>query len=254
MVCNRIDLPETAITNSPLSSLSTPHIPALTVGEWDPLFDPVKETSIEIAGISFPSLPPNFFGKESVEVDPLGNFPKRINLGMKTKTREKWITIKYGYVPKYYKSCKLHGHNEQECFKEQENPTVNNDFQEQRGKKVAKEGAEKVWYPRPKQTRTNEVTTTNKFGALEGEHKEDSHKERDNDRKDEEKGTQVEEQVQDITQHEERNNKKEVIDTQNSVMDKDDAQSAIKNVVNIPDKSGQSVEGMNDKEKEADRE
>uniref|UniRef100_A0A0V0IVW8 Putative ovule protein n=1 Tax=Solanum chacoense TaxID=4108 RepID=A0A0V0IVW8_SOLCH len=209
--------------------------------------------------------------------------------------REKWITIKYGYVPKYYKSCKLQGHNEQECFvihlelyqrgegenqktkkkerdkgiqrldtftqKEQENPTINNDFQEQRGEKgygrgrqMAKGGAEKVWYPRPKQTRTNEVTTTNKFGALEGGHKEESHKERDSDKKDEEKGTQVEEQVQDTTQHETNNNKKEVNDTQNSAMDKVYAQSAIKDVVNILDKSEQAMEGMNDKEKETDRE
>ncbi|KAH0722240.1 hypothetical protein KY285_004845 [Solanum tuberosum] len=201
---------------------------------------------------------------------------------MKSKTgeiREKWITIKYGYVPKYCKSCKLQGNNEQECFvihlelyqrgegenqktkkeegdegiqrldtftqKEQDSPTINNDFQEQmrgkcygRGRQMAKGGAEKVWYPRPKQTRTNEVTTTNKFGALE----------------DEEKGTQVEEQVQDTTQHEERNNKKEVNDTQNFAMGKDYAQSAIKDVVNIPDKSEQSVEGMNDKENEANRE
>ncbi|KAG5589440.1 hypothetical protein H5410_039954 [Solanum commersonii] len=117
---------------------------------------------------------------------------------------------------------------------------------------MAKGGAEKVWYPKPKQTRTNEVTTTNKFRALEGEHKEESHKERDNDKKDEEKVTRVEEQVQDTTQCEKRNNKKEVNNTQNSIMEKDDAQSAIKDVVNILDKSEQPVEGRNDKENEAD--
>ncbi|KAH0642754.1 hypothetical protein KY289_033728 [Solanum tuberosum] len=142
--------------------------------------------------------------------------------------------------------------------KEQENPT-DNDFQEQRGKKgygrdrqMAKGGAEKVWYPKPKQTRTNEVTITNKFMALEGEHKEESYKERDNGRKDKEKGTRVKEQVQDTTQYKKNNNKKEVNNTQNSVMEKDDAQSSIKYVVNILDKSEQSVEGRNDKEKEAD--
>lgn len=32
----------------------------------DPLFDPEEETSIVIALISFPSLPPNFFGKEAI--------------------------------------------------------------------------------------------------------------------------------------------------------------------------------------------
>ncbi|KAK4717903.1 hypothetical protein R3W88_016241 [Solanum pinnatisectum] len=29
--------------------------------KWDPLFDPEEETTIAIAWISFPSLPPNFF-------------------------------------------------------------------------------------------------------------------------------------------------------------------------------------------------
>uniref|UniRef100_A0A0V0HML8 Putative ovule protein n=1 Tax=Solanum chacoense TaxID=4108 RepID=A0A0V0HML8_SOLCH len=38
---------------------------------------------------------------------------------MRMKTREikeKWITIKYDYMPKYCNSCKLQGHNEKECF------------------------------------------------------------------------------------------------------------------------------------------
>ncbi|KAH0643787.1 hypothetical protein KY289_034761 [Solanum tuberosum] len=54
-----------------------------------------------------------------VEVDLLGEFPKRINLGMRMKTgevKEKWIRINYDYVPKYCKFCKLQGHNEKECF------------------------------------------------------------------------------------------------------------------------------------------
>lgn len=34
--------------------------------KWDPMFNPKEETSIAIAWISFPSLPPNFFGKEAV--------------------------------------------------------------------------------------------------------------------------------------------------------------------------------------------
>lgn len=80
--------------------------------KWDPLFDPEEETSVAIAWISFPLLPPNFFGKEvvfsletaigkplqvdlasqnkirprfssvKVEVDLLGDFPKRINVGI----------------------------------------------------------------------------------------------------------------------------------------------------------------------------
>ncbi|WMV09222.1 hypothetical protein MTR67_002607, partial [Solanum verrucosum] len=78
--------------------------------KWDPLFNLEEETSIAIAWISFPSLPPNFFGKEAifslaaavekllqvdmatqnkmrpscarvkVEVDLMGDFPKRINM------------------------------------------------------------------------------------------------------------------------------------------------------------------------------
>ncbi|KAH0712533.1 hypothetical protein KY289_008492 [Solanum tuberosum] len=54
-----------------------------------------------------------------VEVDLLGEFPRRINIGMRMKTgeiKEKWITIKYDYVPKYYNNSKLQGHNEKECF------------------------------------------------------------------------------------------------------------------------------------------
>ncbi|KAH0640411.1 hypothetical protein KY285_036997 [Solanum tuberosum] len=117
--------------------------------KWDPLFDPEEETTTAIAWISLPTLPPNFFGKETifslaaavgkplqvdlatsnktrpscarvkVEVNLLGEFPKRVNVGIKKKTGEivaKWIDIKYDYLPKYCKSCKLQGHNEKECF------------------------------------------------------------------------------------------------------------------------------------------
>lgn len=86
--------------------------------KWDPLFDPEEETTTSIAWISFPSLPPNFFGKETifsmaaavgrplqvdmatqnktrpncarvkVEVDLLGEFPKRINNGTRRKSGE----------------------------------------------------------------------------------------------------------------------------------------------------------------------
>ncbi|KAH0642950.1 hypothetical protein KY289_033924 [Solanum tuberosum] len=78
--------------------------------KWDPLFNLEEETSTAIAWIHFPSLPPNFFGKETVfslaatmgkplqvdmatknqirpscarvkvEVDLLKEFPKRINI------------------------------------------------------------------------------------------------------------------------------------------------------------------------------
>ncbi|KAG5589354.1 hypothetical protein H5410_039868 [Solanum commersonii] len=106
--------------------------------KWDLMFDPRKETSRAITWISFPALPPNFFVKEvvfslaaavgkplqvdlatknqtrpscarvKVEVDLFGEFPKRINVGVRKQSGEvveKWIRIKYDY-----------GHNEQECY------------------------------------------------------------------------------------------------------------------------------------------
>ncbi|KAH0713421.1 hypothetical protein KY289_009380 [Solanum tuberosum] len=118
--------------------------------KWDPLFDPEEETSTAIAWISFPSLPPNFFGKETifslavavgkplqvdmatknqtrpscarvkVEVDLLKEFPKRINIGIKSNgvVQEKWIKIKYDYMPKYCKTYMIQGHDEQQCYVE----------------------------------------------------------------------------------------------------------------------------------------
>lgn len=53
-------------------------------------------------------------------MDLLGEFPKRINIGVRNKDKgdikEKWITINYDYIPKYCKNCKLQGHNEKECY------------------------------------------------------------------------------------------------------------------------------------------
>lgn len=118
--------------------------------KWDPLFDPEKEMTIAIAWISFPSLSPNCFCKETifsleevvgkplqvdtatrnktrpscvrvkVEVDLLGEFPKKINIGVRNKAigeiKEKWIDIKYDYMFKYYKKCKVQGQDENECY------------------------------------------------------------------------------------------------------------------------------------------
>ncbi|WMV48459.1 hypothetical protein MTR67_041844 [Solanum verrucosum] len=117
--------------------------------KWEPMFDPLEETSTAIAWISFPSLPPNFFVKEAVfslaaavgkplqvdlatknqtrpscarvkvEVDLQREFPKRTNVGLRRQSgevSEKWIKIKYDYVPTYCKSCKIQGHNEQQCY------------------------------------------------------------------------------------------------------------------------------------------
>lgn len=136
--------------------------------KWDPMFN-VEETSIAIAWISFPSVPSNFFGKEAffslvvtvgkpfqvdmiiynqirprcasvkVEVDLLSEFPKRIKIGIKKfegKVMEKWIRIKYDYVPKYRKTCMIQAHDEEQCyvkhlelFKEQETKEYDNDSQ-----------------------------------------------------------------------------------------------------------------------------
>ncbi|XP_059310979.1 uncharacterized protein LOC132062422 [Lycium ferocissimum] len=117
--------------------------------KWDPWFDPDEETTIAIAWISFPYLPPNYFVKEAVfslasavgkplqvdmatknqtrpscarvkvEMDLLSDFPQRINIGMKKKDTgdiiDKWIKINYDHFPKYCKRCKLQGHNENDC-------------------------------------------------------------------------------------------------------------------------------------------
>lgn len=59
------------------------------------------------------------YARVKVEVDLMKELPKRVNVGMKKKTREivdKWISIKYDYLPKYCKTCKLQGHGEEECF------------------------------------------------------------------------------------------------------------------------------------------
>ncbi|KAH0749082.1 hypothetical protein KY290_028314 [Solanum tuberosum] len=117
--------------------------------KWDPLFNLEEETTTAIAWISFSSLPPNSFGKEAVfslaavvgkplqvdmatrnqtrpscarvkiEVDLLREFPKKIKIGMRIKIDkvvEKWVKIKYDYVPKYCQTCMIQGHDEQQCY------------------------------------------------------------------------------------------------------------------------------------------
>ncbi|KAG5595536.1 hypothetical protein H5410_036768 [Solanum commersonii] len=88
---------------------------------WEPMFNPDEETTTIIAWISFPSLPPNFFGKETVFSLVATEFPKRIKIGTKKETGEvveKWVLIKYDYVPKYCKTCMIQGHNEEQCYVE----------------------------------------------------------------------------------------------------------------------------------------
>ncbi|KAK4738908.1 hypothetical protein R3W88_002605 [Solanum pinnatisectum] len=118
--------------------------------KWEPWFNPEAETTTALAWISFPGLSPNFFIQESlftlakavgkplhmdmatknksrpscakikVEVYLLRDFPKRINVGVKKAISgeiiSKWINIKYDYLPKYCKTCKLQGHTEMECY------------------------------------------------------------------------------------------------------------------------------------------
>lgn len=84
-----------------------------------------------------------------VEVDLLGEFSKRINIGTKIKTgkiREKWVSIRYDYVSKYCKNCKLQGHNEKECYilhhdlcpKEEDGDTKEKSQEEQHHEKIKK--------------------------------------------------------------------------------------------------------------------
>ncbi|KAH0689957.1 hypothetical protein KY289_017315 [Solanum tuberosum] len=117
--------------------------------KWDPMFDLEEETTMAVVWISFPSLPPNFFCEEAifslaaavrkpmqvdvatknktrpscarvkVEVDLLGEFPKRIKIGIKQENGavlEKWTPIKYDYVPKYCITCSIQGHDEDQCY------------------------------------------------------------------------------------------------------------------------------------------
>ncbi|KAH0649909.1 hypothetical protein KY284_029821 [Solanum tuberosum] len=211
--------------------------------KWDPMFDPEEETTTTIAWISFPSLPPNFFGRETVfslaaavgkplqvdreprnqtrpscgrvkvEVDLLGEFPKRINICMKKtngEVMEKWVRIKYDYVPKYCKTCMLQGHDEQQCFVEhpelypkKEKKNVEADDREERGKtqktneanqdeekdnlekRIAIQQKEKTnkfeeskfkrggWRKQPEKVWAKvDIPTGNKFGALENDAKE----------------------------------------------------------------------------------
>lgn len=49
----------------------------------------------------------------------MSEHPKRVNVGIRKKSGEivsKWIQIRYDYLPKYCKTCKLQGHNKEECF------------------------------------------------------------------------------------------------------------------------------------------
>ncbi|KAG5631165.1 hypothetical protein H5410_002882 [Solanum commersonii] len=93
--------------------------------------------------------------RAKVEVDLLSDIPKRINVGMRKKSREvceKWIRIMYDYVPKCCKNCKIQGHNKDECFFIQSElypmPERKNENQEIMNKVEKKEGAQGKFIPR----------------------------------------------------------------------------------------------------------
>ncbi|KAF3624236.1 hypothetical protein FXO37_31460 [Capsicum annuum] len=117
--------------------------------KWDPWFNPMEETSVAMAWISFPTLPPHYFVKEAlfslasavgkplqvdlatknktrpsyarvkVEVDLLADHPKRVQIQCVNPStgeiRAKWIKIKYDFMPKYCQHCCLQGHDEEGC-------------------------------------------------------------------------------------------------------------------------------------------
>ncbi|KAK4731188.1 hypothetical protein R3W88_024176 [Solanum pinnatisectum] len=60
------------------------------------------------------------YARVKVEVDLFSDFPKRIKIGVRKQSTgvvvEKWIRMKYDYVPKYCTACKLQRHNEKACY------------------------------------------------------------------------------------------------------------------------------------------
>ncbi|KAG5618380.1 hypothetical protein H5410_018204 [Solanum commersonii] len=117
---------------------------------YNPWFEPDVETSIGVAWISFPELPPNFFAKKAifsiatavstpltvdiamknqtrpncarikVEVDLTAKLPQRVRITEKDDhtgaIKYKWIKVQYDYMPKYCKECCLQGHDEHSCW------------------------------------------------------------------------------------------------------------------------------------------
>uniref|UniRef100_A0A0V0HA32 Putative ovule protein n=1 Tax=Solanum chacoense TaxID=4108 RepID=A0A0V0HA32_SOLCH len=118
---------------------------------WDLWFELDVETTIGVAWISFPDLPPNFFAKEAIfsiasavgkpltvdmatrnqtrpscarvkiEVDLTTKLSQRVKINEEDDntghTKYKWIKIQYDYMPNYCKECCLQGHNENECWR-----------------------------------------------------------------------------------------------------------------------------------------
>ncbi|KAH0770268.1 hypothetical protein KY290_014249 [Solanum tuberosum] len=63
--------------------------------EWDPIFNPEEETSMAIAWISFPALPPNIFGKEAVfTLAAAVGKPLQVDMATKNQTRPSCTRVK----------------------------------------------------------------------------------------------------------------------------------------------------------------
>lgn len=117
--------------------------------KWDLRFHLEEETITIVAWILFPALPLNILGEEvifplvvaigkplqvnvatknqtrpscaqvKVEVNLLHEFPTGIKICVKNgvdSVLERWVRIKYNYVPMYCKTCMIQGHDEDQCY------------------------------------------------------------------------------------------------------------------------------------------
>lgn len=52
-------------------------------------------------------------------IDLLADLPKKVRMDIENEAtgtvRIEWVKIQYDYIPKYYKECRLQGHNKEEC-------------------------------------------------------------------------------------------------------------------------------------------
>lgn len=63
--------------------------------KWDPLFDLKEETSTTLTWISFPSLPPNFFGKEAIfSLARVVENPLQVDMATRIQTRPSCLRVK----------------------------------------------------------------------------------------------------------------------------------------------------------------
>ncbi|KAK4337526.1 hypothetical protein RND71_042013 [Anisodus tanguticus] len=143
---------------------------AMRTFKWDPCFTVEEETSIAMAWISFPTLPPNYYGESQlfslaaaagkplmtdlatkkksrpscarvkVEIDLLKEHPSRVLIQVKNggKTKSQWIPIKYDFLPKYCRTCKLQGHDENGCWTI--HPELLNEGEKGKGNATGEEG------------------------------------------------------------------------------------------------------------------